>query len=115
MEYSLTFVKILTCQEQMTKLNLSELADDITCSYGHKLEIQTGHYKNISAGRVVQHWKGLSGKAGESVLGCLQDLTKVTADLSTSTGGSRASRNWLELMTFTSLFQPMFLWLCTCQ
>lgn len=67
MEYLLTLVnKIMTCQKQMRKLNLSELVDDTACSYGHKLEIQTGHYKNISTGRAVQHWKRLSGKAGES-------------------------------------------------
>lgn len=104
MEYLLTLVKILTYQKQMRKLSVSDLADDITFSYGHKLDIQTGDYKNVSTERVVQHWKGLSGKAGESVLGCLQDLTKVRADLSTSSGGSHTSRQRLELMTFTGLF-----------
>lgn len=43
MEYLLTSVKILTCQKH--EKTESELADGVTCSYGHKLEIQTGHYK----------------------------------------------------------------------
>lgn len=93
MEYLLTLVKILTCQKQMRKLNLSELADDITCCYGNKMEIQTGHDKTISTRMAVQQLEEvvLEGR-GVSVLGCLQDLTKVTADRSTSTGGSAASR-----------------------
>lgn len=66
MEYLLTLVKILTCQKQMRKLNLSELADDITCCYGNKMEIQTGHDKAISTRMAVQHWKRLYWKAGGS-------------------------------------------------
>lgn len=69
MEYLLTLMKILTCQKQMRKQNLSELADDITCSYGHKLKIQTGHYKTISTRIAVEHWKRLSGKAGACLTG----------------------------------------------
>lgn len=66
---------------EKTKL-LSEVVDNVKCSYSHKPEVQVGRYKRhfhqeCSAALEEVAWGG----CGVSDLGCFQDSTKVTSDL----------------------------------